>query len=174
MKTWDYRLRCRAIRRRRPTRSTPFAGIDKPFTDTVIRRGIHYSSGVTFTHAGGIVVRGDHPPRLLLVRAKPAPHDWVLPKGHIDPGETPEQTARREVIEEAGVEADVVRYVDLIEFDSPRGEHGRCAYYLMQFVREVPADEEREIRWASLDDALRLIEFDNTRSLIRVALSDRR
>lgn len=122
-----------------------------------------------FTHAGGIVVRGDKPARLLLVRAKPAPHDWVLPKGHIESGETPEQTARREVIEEAGVEADVDRYVDRLEFDSPGGEHVRCAYYLMRFVRDVPVHEDRECRWATLDEALRLIKFDNTRALIRAA-----
>ncbi|HZR25621.1 MAG TPA: NUDIX domain-containing protein [Vicinamibacterales bacterium] len=129
---------------------------------------------MTFTHAGGIVVRGDNPARVLLVRAKPAPHDWVLPKGHIDPGETPEQTARREVIEEAGVEGHVERYVDLLEFDSPRGEHVSCAYYLMRFEREVSAHEDRQIRWATFEEALRLIRFDNTRSLIRTALSDRR
>ena len=71
------------------------------------------------THAGGVVYRGDGAARrVLLVRAKPAPHDWVLPKGHLERGETPEETARREVREEAGVDAEPLRYAGTIEFDT--------------------------------------------------------
>ena len=46
------------------------------------------------THAGGAVLRDG---RVLLVRAKPAPHDWVLPKGHIEAGEMPPVTVRRDI-----------------------------------------------------------------------------
>jgi len=124
------------------------------------------------THAGGIVVRGDADRRILLVRATPAPHDWVLPKGHIERGETPEETARREVREEAGVDAEPVRYVGTLEFDTPNGKHVRSAFFLMRFVRSVPPHEPREVRWATIDDALRLVEFDDTRALIEAARHD--
>jgi 8-oxo-dGTP pyrophosphatase MutT (NUDIX family) len=118
------------------------------------------------THAGGVVVRGDADRRVLLVRAKPAPHDWVLPKGHIERGETPEETARREVREEAGVDAEAVRYVGMLEFDTPNGKHVRSAFFLMRFVGSVPPEDVREVRWATLDEALRLVQFDDTRALI--------
>jgi len=121
------------------------------------------------THAGGVVVRGDADRRVLLVRAKPAPHDWVLPKGHIEPGETPEQTARREVQEEAGVDAEPLRRAGTLEFDTPNGKHVRSAFFLMRFVRSVPPHEPREIRWATIDEALRLVPFDDTRALIEQA-----
>ena len=124
----------------------------------------------TLTHAGGVVYRGDDDQRrVLLVRAKPAPHDWVLPKGHIEINESPDQTARREVIEEAGVDAEPIRHIGTLEFDTPTGKHVRSAFFLMRFVRAVPAHERREIRWATIDDARRLVDFDDTRALIEAA-----
>jgi len=124
----------------------------------------------TLTHAGGIVFRGNADRRVLLVRAKPAPHDWVLPKGHIERGETPEQTARREVIEEAGVDAEPLAQVGVLEFDTPNGKHVRSAFFAMRFVRSVTPHEQREIRWATIDEALRLVQFDDTRALVKAAL----
>ncbi|HZP48954.1 MAG TPA: NUDIX domain-containing protein [Vicinamibacterales bacterium] len=121
------------------------------------------------THAGGVVFRGDADRRVLLVRAKPAPHDWVLPKGHIERGESPETTARREVVEEAGVEAEPVRHAGTLEFVTPNGKHVRSAFFLMRFIRHVPPQEQREIRWATIDEAKRLVQFDDTRALIESA-----
>jgi len=106
---------------------------------------------------------------VLLVRAKPAPHDWILPKGHIEKGESPEETAVREVREEAGVEATNARYLGVIEFDSPKGEHIRAGYFLMDFVKDVPREEDREVRWCSVTEAMTLIQYEDTRQLIRQA-----
>ena len=126
-------------------------------------------SDPSLTHAGGVVVRGDTDRRVLLVRAKPAPHDWVLPKGHIESGETPEQTARREVREEAGVDAEPLRPIGTLAFDTPNGKRVRSAFYLMRFVRNVTPHERREIRWATIDEAIALVQFDDTRALIEAA-----
>ena len=58
--------------------------------------------------AGAIVVRRDELGKcVLLVRAKKTPEDWVFPKGHIEKGESLEQTAVREVQEEAGVSGSI-------------------------------------------------------------------
>ncbi len=127
------------------------------------------TADTTLTHAGGVVFRGDADRRVLLVRAKPAPHDWVLPKGHIERGETPEQTARREVIEEAGVDAEPIREAGVLEFVTPNGKHVRSAFFLMRFVRSVPAHESREVRWATIDEALALVQFEDTRALVEQA-----
>jgi 8-oxo-dGTP pyrophosphatase MutT (NUDIX family) len=121
------------------------------------------------THAGGVVFRGDADRRVLLVRAKPAPHEWVLPKGHIERGETPETTAWREVMEEAGVDAAPLRYAGTIAFVTPNGKQVRSAFFLMRFIRTVPPQEHREIRWASIDEAKQLVQFDDTRALIEAA-----
>ena len=104
----------------------------------------------------------------LLVRASRPPFDWVLPKGHIEKGETPEEAAQREVREESGVTADVVRLVGDSTFDV-RGEPVRVRYFLMQFREQGAAEEHRETRWCSLEDAERLLKFESTRDIMRIA-----
>ena len=124
------------------------------------------------THAGGVVLRSDRgDPQVLLVRARRPPHDWVLPKGRIEAGETPEQTARREVQEEAGVDAEVVRYLGRIDFERD-GREIRAAYFEMRFVQEIEAAEDREIRWATPGEAIALVRFEDTGRLIRQILVD--
>ena len=120
------------------------------------------------THAGGVVLRDG---RVLLVRAKPAPHDWVLPKGHVEPGESPVDTAVREVREEAGVEAMPGPEVGILEFDSPKSGRVRSLYFVMEYVRDVPPEENREIRWCTLHDALELVLFEDAQALIRKAVT---
>jgi 8-oxo-dGTP pyrophosphatase MutT (NUDIX family) len=121
------------------------------------------------THAGGVVasiLAADT--MFLLVRASRAPHPWVLPKGHIEPGETPEQTAHREVLEEAGVEADVVEPVGDVSFEL-NGQPLHIRYFLMHARGMKTALEDREICWCSPADAERLLEFESTRDLVRRA-----
>ena len=64
------------------------------------------------THAGGVVYRlKDKTPELLVVTARRDPSAWVLPKGHVERGESTEQTAVREIFEEAGVTARIVEFL---------------------------------------------------------------
>jgi 8-oxo-dGTP diphosphatase len=65
------------------------------------------------THAGGVVYRIEQAkPKFLVVTARRDPQAWVLPKGHIERGETAEEAAIREVREEAGVSAVIVQQLD--------------------------------------------------------------
>jgi 8-oxo-dGTP pyrophosphatase MutT (NUDIX family) len=109
--------------------------------------------------------------RYLLVRAKPAPHEWVLPKGHIEPGETAAEAAIREVREETGVDALPGPELGHSEFDTPKGEHVHSVFFLMQFVAQRAASEERETRWCSIDEALGLTPFEGLQALLRTARS---
>lgn len=122
-----------------------------------------------YSHAGGVVYRDDRGQRrVLLVRGTRAPHEWVLPKGHIELGESALQAAIREVREEAGVAAEPVQFLGEVEF-TIAGEHVRAAFYLMTFTGEVGADESREITWCTFAEALALTPFPNTREMIRKA-----
>ena len=118
------------------------------------------------THAGGIVYRRrENDIEVLIVRARPAPHDWVLPKGHIDPGETPETCARREIREEAGVDAEPEVMLGVDRYLTARGPV-IVAFYLLRYVRDVLPDEIRETRWVRFAEARDLILFDGMRTLI--------
>ena len=118
------------------------------------------------THAGGVVVRRDSPElRFLLVTARRQPGLWVFPKGHIEPGETPEQAAEREVFEEAGVRASIVAPVGATEFRSARGSV-RAQFYLMDFVSEGAPCEDRRRAWFTAEEAHRALIYEDARLLI--------
>ncbi len=82
--------------------------------------------------AGGVVMMGDQ-----VVLRRTARDEYLFPKGHIDPGETEEQTARREVAEETGVDAEIVAPLGEIAF-SYQGDEYRVAMFLMRVTRQLP------------------------------------
>jgi 8-oxo-dGTP pyrophosphatase MutT (NUDIX family) len=107
------------------------------------------------THAGGVIYRSrDKVVEYLLVQARKHPSHWVLPKGHIEPGEDPRVTAVREVKEETGQWAWVVQRLD----DSRLGTRSSSPvvrFYLMEAVDDKkPAKqgiakpaENRKTQW---------------------------
>jgi 8-oxo-dGTP pyrophosphatase MutT (NUDIX family) len=114
------------------------------------------------THAGGVVYR-DSPGGIeyLIVRARRDPSAWVLPKGHIERGETPEQAAVREIEEEAGCHATIVAPLGRLVFGDVR-----TRVYLLRFDREVRRTEDRELFWGSADEAGRRLTFEDTREML--------
>ncbi len=123
----------------------------------------------TPTHAGGVVIRGDRNSiQYLVVTAKDALDQWVLPKGHIEAGESPEQAARREVLEETGIVAAVRDDLDVVEFNAPAGLV-RAQFFLMQTVTEGLPSEGRKTAWCSYDEANKLLSFPEARKLIHQA-----
>ena len=131
-----------------------------------------YSVNPRWTHAGGLVYRernGRY--EFLLVRAKPKPHDWVFPKGHIERGESPHECARREVREEGSIDAEPIAFLDHDRYTNAKGQKVHVALFLMKYVRDVAEEEPRERRWFSIPDALAAITFESGRATIRAAES---
>jgi ADP-ribose pyrophosphatase YjhB (NUDIX family) len=108
-----------------------------------------------YTHAGGVVFREfGGQVQYLLVRASDDPALLVLPKGHIEPGEHPRQTAVREVHEETGVWAEVLEELRPLEFEV-RGTGVVAAMFLMEAVAYgVRADADRGHAWLTREAAL--------------------
>jgi len=119
----------------------------------------------SLTHAGGVVFRpADKGREYLLVRARAATREWVFPKGHIEAGETAEQAALREVLEESGVRANIVARLGELAIDN-----GRAAMFLMSRENADSRPAERETAWFGFDDALGALGFAESRSLLRDA-----
>jgi 8-oxo-dGTP pyrophosphatase MutT (NUDIX family) len=117
------------------------------------------------THAGGIVVkRTHHGPLYLLVSSRQNRSNWIFPKGRLEPGETPEQAAVREVREEAGVDARVIRPLRPVRLPG-----GRMALFLMQYERDVASTEGRKVAWCKFAEATRRLSYpESAERLARV------
>jgi 8-oxo-dGTP pyrophosphatase MutT (NUDIX family) len=122
--------------------------------------------------AGAVVYRkDDHGIRILLVRARRNPEDWIFPKGHVEPGESADEAAVREAEEEAGVTGRVVTpLAPPVRFalDDRRVE---VEYFLVEFEREVKPQERREQAWLTPREALKRLTNDAAKAVLERALA---
>ena len=97
--------------------------------------------------------------RLLLVRRghEPALGKWSLPGGRIEPGESPEQAAAREVVEETGLEVRVGELLQTVElWDGRYRVHDFAATVVGGELRA--GDDASDVRWCTPDD-VQLLEL---------------
>ena len=132
--------------------------------------------------AGGIVVRGERGREQTVVivptrRAGDGSRVLALPKGHVDPGESPLQAATREVREETGVLAEPV--CELGESRYWYRRDGRAVpkavtFYLFAYVSGDTQDHDDEVleaRWIDLRDALTELSYEGERAMVELALA---
>ncbi len=123
----------------------------------------------SYTHAGGIVMGSEGEVRqYLLVQSSTDPSHWVFPKGHIEPGESPETAALREVREEAGVEAEILSVLGESKF-TREAENVHVLYFAMGYIGPVQAKEKREVKWCSYEEADATVSFDDEQKLLSKA-----
>jgi 8-oxo-dGTP pyrophosphatase MutT (NUDIX family) len=134
--------------------------------------------------AGGVLVRRIRGgPAVAAIRPRgKAPGIWALPKGNIDPGERPDQTALREVLEETGVEGRLVEKLGDVRYTYTRRDGARVfkivSFYLLRAGRgrlgEIEGAmrvEVAEARWLPLEEAPRLLAYGGERAMAAKALA---
>ncbi|HKO02573.1 MAG TPA: NUDIX hydrolase [Thermoanaerobaculia bacterium] len=103
---------------------------------------------------------------------------WGLPKGAVNEGETSEQAAIREVQEETGLEANVVKLLDTIEYFFRAGDtliRKRVDFYLMNYLGGTltpQLSEVDDVEWVLLPESLERASFESERKLLATALSE--
>ncbi len=128
----------------------------------VFRREVRAAGGVVMRdRAGGGV-------EVLLVH-RPSYDDWSLPKGKLDPGESWEQAAVREVLEETGLRCRLGRELDPVKYRDRKGRPKTVRYWLMEPREDVgftPNDEVDELRWLELAAAALLLTYAHDQELV--------
>jgi 8-oxo-dGTP pyrophosphatase MutT (NUDIX family) len=128
--------------------------------------------------AGGVlvkVIRGRAMVAAIRPQGKPE-GTWALPKGNLDPGEGPAETALREVLEETGIEGRLVEKLGDVKYTYTRRGGPRVfkivSFYLLRAGRgrlgaidEAMRIEVAEARWLPLDEAPHLLAYGGEREM---------
>ena len=117
--------------------------------------------------AGGLVFRDGQ----VLLIATAGGRRWQIPKGHLEPGESLEQAALREVREETGVQGRIVATLPAIDYSFAEKDGRRVRkhvdYYLLAYVdgdeNNFDIEEVDGARWFEWGDALRRLSHINER-----------
>ena len=123
--------------------------------------------------AGGLVVRRRDGTLEIAVVHRPVHRDWSFPKGKLEPGETFEQAARREVLEETGMACRLVRFIGHTDYVDRKGRPKAVAYWVMapEAGSFRPNGEVDELRWVTLEDATRLLTYPRDIELVVVLMA---
>lgn len=121
--------------------------------------------------AGGVVVRTDGPAIEVLIVHRPRYDDWSFPKGKVDPGETDEAAALREVEEETGYRCALGEELEPVEYLDSRGRHKFVRYWVMTVIdgQFRPNSEVDVLAWLTPQSARDRLTYSHDQHLLDLA-----
>ena len=120
--------------------------------------------------AGGVVTRSGSEGVELLVVHRPRYDDWSVPKGKVEPGETDEDAARREVEEETGYQCTLGDELATVRYIDRKGRQKQVRFWKMTVTGQSdwsPDDEVDERLWISPAVAATLLTYETDRALLK-------
>jgi 8-oxo-dGTP pyrophosphatase MutT (NUDIX family) len=126
---------------------------------------------------GAVITLRDGAPHVALIATRGKTR-WGLPKGAVSEGETSEQAALREVLEETGLQAEIVKPLDTIEYFFRAGDtliRKRVDFYLMRYLAgelTPQLSEVDDVEWVELSEAIERASFESERKLLEVVRQD--
>ena len=128
--------------------------------------------------SGGVIFRRDTDGGVEILLIQDGKDRWTIPKGHIEEGETAEQTARREIKEEAGLSnIEILGWLGKINFRYRRFDKLVLMTTQIYLVRATGDSDEIKkeewmngIKWFKFNDALEAIEYEDIGKLMLLAM----
>jgi 8-oxo-dGTP diphosphatase len=114
--------------------------------------------------AGGVIRRSDG---TIAIVHRPRYDDWSLPKGKLDPGESWEACALREVWEETGLRCELGRELSPTFYKDRKGRAKAVRYWLMEPSEGdfAPNEEVDELRWLPPEQAAKIRSYERDAEL---------
>jgi len=129
--------------------------------------------------AGGVAFRKQDGRIDVALISVGADNRWQLPKGLVDKGESTEQAAIRELLEEAGIDTEIVTRIDKVEYWYFWKENGQriryhkfVYFYLLRYKAGDVRDHDHEVneaRWLDIDAAIEMLAFDSEKKIMEKA-----
>ena len=119
--------------------------------------------------AGGVVCRiGPSDETEIAIIHRPAYDDWTLPKGKVEPDESPENCALREVREETGFRCELRRPLGCTAYVDRRGRDKVACYWVMEVRggRFRPGIEVDKLVWLPVAQAVKRLTYGRDRTLV--------
>lgn len=122
---------------------------------------------------GAVVYRKSHGnTEILLIKHVNSGH-WSFPKGHVEGSETELETARREIMEETGVEVILdPTFRETVSYSPKKDTQKIVVYFLAQaknFELKPQEEEVADIRWVDINYAVNILTYDNDKVIVNRA-----
>ena len=127
-----------------------------------------------FERSCGAVVTDASEKNVLLIKNKRSAH-WGFPKGHIEKGETQEETAVRETKEETGLDIDIIDGFSCKSEYTIQGRVEKAVIIYLAKARNnnvvIQEEEIDDFVWVGFDEALHMLRFENDKSILTKAIA---
>ena len=106
---------------------------------------------------------------VLIIKHKNGGH-WSFPKGHVEGDETEHETARREILEETGIEVSFVTgFREPVTYSPKQNVIKDVVYFLAEALNYdfvIQEEEISQVRWININDADKYLTYNNDKGLI--------